>query len=125
MIICFVHIYTISMVIMITWNLQDALRLYLVNSPVVRAENLQFKKNGVYNVVSGSFYHDLFAMWTVCDVCFNILFLLPFLFCLSRSKMSSFHGITHIDSSFKMQKGLRLRVLHLLFQCIMKPFKSL
>ncbi|XP_074580214.1 isoleucine--tRNA ligase, cytoplasmic-like isoform X1 [Curcuma longa] len=36
----------------------DALRLYLVNSPVVRAENLQFKKNGVYNVVK-----DVFLPW--------------------------------------------------------------
>lgn len=32
--------------------LQDALRLYLINSPVVRAEPLRFKKEGVYGVVS-------------------------------------------------------------------------
>lgn len=32
--------------------LQDALRLYLINSPVVRAETLRFKKEGVYSVVS-------------------------------------------------------------------------
>lgn len=31
---------------------QDALRLYLINSPVVRAEPLRFKKDGVYSVVS-------------------------------------------------------------------------
>lgn len=31
---------------------QDALRLYLINSPVVRAEPLRFKKEGVYGVVS-------------------------------------------------------------------------
>ncbi|KAJ6741157.1 SOLEUCYL-TRNA SYNTHETASE, partial [Salix purpurea] len=29
----------------------DALRLYLINSPVVRAETLRFKKEGVFNVV--------------------------------------------------------------------------
>lgn len=32
--------------------MQDALRLYLINSPVVRAEPLRFKKEGVYGVVS-------------------------------------------------------------------------
>lgn len=32
--------------------LQDALRLYIINSPVVRAEPLRFKKDGVYGVVS-------------------------------------------------------------------------
>ena len=32
--------------------LQDALRLYLINSPVVRAEPLRFKREGVYGVVS-------------------------------------------------------------------------
>ena len=31
---------------------QDALRLYLINSPVVRAETLRFKKEGVFGVVS-------------------------------------------------------------------------
>ena len=31
---------------------QDAVRLYLINSPVVRAEPLRFKKEGVYGVVS-------------------------------------------------------------------------
>lgn len=31
---------------------QDALRLYLINSPVVRAEPLRFKKEGVFGVVS-------------------------------------------------------------------------
>jgi hypothetical protein len=31
---------------------QDALRLYLINSPVVRAETLRFKKEGVFSVVS-------------------------------------------------------------------------
>ncbi|PPD89691.1 hypothetical protein GOBAR_DD13337 [Gossypium barbadense] len=30
----------------------DALRLYLINSPVVRAETLRFKKDGVFGVVS-------------------------------------------------------------------------
>lgn len=33
---------------------QDALRLYLINSPVVRAEPLRFKKEGVFAVVSVS-----------------------------------------------------------------------
>jgi hypothetical protein len=33
-------------------SVQDALRLYLINSPVVRAETLRFKKEGVFNVVS-------------------------------------------------------------------------
>lgn len=32
--------------------LQDALRLYIINSPVVRAEPLRFKKDGVFGVVS-------------------------------------------------------------------------
>ncbi|KAG6500965.1 hypothetical protein ZIOFF_040828 [Zingiber officinale] len=36
----------------------DALRLYLVNSPVVRAEPLRFKKDGVYSVVK-----DVFLPW--------------------------------------------------------------
>ena len=31
---------------------QDSLRLYLVNSPVVRAESLRFKRAGVFAVVS-------------------------------------------------------------------------
>eukprot|EP00892_Ulva_mutabilis_P011660 jgi/Ulvmu1/8867/UM049_0049.1 len=33
----------------------DALRLYLVNSPVVRAEPLKFKEDGVFDVVKGVF----------------------------------------------------------------------
>ncbi|KAI4305042.1 hypothetical protein L6164_028432 [Bauhinia variegata] len=36
----------------------DALRLYLINSPVVRAEPLRFKKDGVYGVV-----RDVFLPW--------------------------------------------------------------
>ncbi|KAH7654805.1 Isoleucine--tRNA ligase protein [Dioscorea alata] len=36
----------------------DALRLYLINSPVVRAESLRFKKDGVYSVVK-----DVFLPW--------------------------------------------------------------
>ncbi|KAJ4954492.1 hypothetical protein NE237_011275 [Protea cynaroides] len=36
----------------------DALRLYMINSPVVRAEPLRFKKNGVYGVVK-----DVFLPW--------------------------------------------------------------
>lgn len=36
----------------------DALRLYLINSPVVRAETLRFKKEGVYAVVK-----DVFLPW--------------------------------------------------------------
>ncbi|WCJ41408.1 Isoleucine--tRNA ligase cytoplasmic [Euphorbia peplus] len=36
----------------------DALRLYLINSPVVRAENLRFRKDGVYSVVK-----DVFLPW--------------------------------------------------------------
>ncbi|XP_044509328.1 isoleucine--tRNA ligase, cytoplasmic-like [Mangifera indica] len=36
----------------------DALRLYLINSPVVRAETLRFKKEGVYSVV-----RDVFLPW--------------------------------------------------------------
>ncbi|KAJ0080648.1 hypothetical protein Patl1_11314 [Pistacia atlantica] len=38
--------------------LQDALRLYLINSPVVRAETLRFKKEGVFSVV-----RDVFLPW--------------------------------------------------------------
>jgi isoleucyl-tRNA synthetase len=36
----------------------DALRLYLVNSPAVRAENLRFKEEGVRDVVK-----DVFLPW--------------------------------------------------------------
>jgi len=36
----------------------DALRLYLVNSPVVHAETLRFKKEGVFAVVK-----DVFLPW--------------------------------------------------------------
>jgi len=36
----------------------DALRLYLVNSPVVRAETLKFKEEGVKDVVK-----DVFLPW--------------------------------------------------------------
>src|SRR5690606_24261068 len=36
----------------------DALRLYLINSPVVRAETLRFKEEGVRNIVK-----DLFLPW--------------------------------------------------------------
>ncbi|XP_022897976.1 isoleucine--tRNA ligase, cytoplasmic-like [Olea europaea var. sylvestris] len=36
----------------------DALRLYIINSPVVRAEPLRFKKDGVYAVVK-----DVFLPW--------------------------------------------------------------
>ncbi|CAK9141640.1 unnamed protein product [Ilex paraguariensis] len=36
----------------------DALRLYMINSPVVRAEPLRFKKDGVYSVVK-----DVFLPW--------------------------------------------------------------
>lgn len=36
----------------------DALRLYLVNSPVVHAETLKFKKEGVFGVVK-----DVFLPW--------------------------------------------------------------
>ncbi|GBG73958.1 hypothetical protein CBR_g17670 [Chara braunii] len=36
----------------------DALRLYLINSPVVRAETLRFKKDGVFAVVK-----DVFLPW--------------------------------------------------------------
>ncbi|KAJ6741156.1 SOLEUCYL-TRNA SYNTHETASE [Salix purpurea] len=36
----------------------DALRLYLINSPVVRAETLRFKKEGVFNVVK-----EVFLPW--------------------------------------------------------------
>ncbi|CAN6702394.1 unnamed protein product [Malus baccata var. baccata] len=36
----------------------DALRLYLINSPVVRAETLRFKKEGIFGVVK-----DVFLPW--------------------------------------------------------------
>ena len=36
----------------------DALRLYLINSPVVRAESLKFKEEGVFAVVK-----DVFLPW--------------------------------------------------------------
>lgn len=36
----------------------DALRLYLINSPVVRAENLRFKEEGVHDIIK-----DVFLPW--------------------------------------------------------------
>ena len=36
----------------------DALRLYLINSPVVRSENLKFKEEGVKDVLK-----DVFLPW--------------------------------------------------------------
>ena len=36
----------------------DALRLYLINSPVVRAQNLRFVESGVHEVVK-----DVFLPW--------------------------------------------------------------
>lgn len=36
----------------------DALRIYLINSPVVRAESLRFSENGVFEVVK-----DVFLLW--------------------------------------------------------------
>lgn len=36
----------------------DALRLYLINSPVVRAENLSFKEEGVKDMIK-----DVFIPW--------------------------------------------------------------
>ena len=36
----------------------DALRLYLINSPVVRAEPLRFREEGVFGVVK-----DVFLPW--------------------------------------------------------------
>lgn len=36
----------------------DALRLYLINSPVVRAENLRFKEDGVKDVIN-----EIFLPW--------------------------------------------------------------
>lgn len=36
----------------------DALRLYLINSPVVRADNLNFQEAGVFAVVK-----DVFLPW--------------------------------------------------------------
>ena len=37
---------------LLCFSFQDALRLYLVNSPVVRAESLRYKRIGVFGVVS-------------------------------------------------------------------------
>ena len=36
----------------------DAVRLYLINSPVVKAETLKFKEDGVKNVLK-----DVFLPW--------------------------------------------------------------
>ena len=36
----------------------DAIRLYMINSPLVRAEALNFKKEGVFGVVK-----DIFIPW--------------------------------------------------------------
>ena len=58
-------------VVIILWRLvcvfllQDALRLYLINSPVVRAETLRFKKEGVFGVVSLYWYFTLYQVFSV------------------------------------------------------------
>ena len=41
----------------------DALRLYLINSPVVRGENLRFKEEGVRDLLK-----DVFLPWLVSVV---------------------------------------------------------
>jgi len=43
------------------WNKcgADALRLYLINSPIVQAENLRFKEEGVKDVI---FTHQLYNL---------------------------------------------------------------
>lgn len=49
---------------------QDALRLYIINSPVVRAEPLRFKKEGVHGVVSIVFLF-IFAFFLIVPFDFN------------------------------------------------------
>ena len=60
---------------------QDALRLYLINSPVVRAETLRFKKEGVFSVVSISnffgfrefLYSLIFSYIKYLNLCFAFM----------------------------------------------------
>lgn len=48
----------------------DALRLYLINSPVVRAENLRFKEEGVRDLLK-----DVFLPWYVNNQDTTILYI--------------------------------------------------
>ena len=66
MLVCFLkHINNLVLTLIIALLLKvvnkfgaDALRLYLINSPVVRAENLRFKEEGVRDVIK-----DVFLPW--------------------------------------------------------------
>ena len=83
--------------------------------------------------------HIFFISLQVCSwivlalsyyVCLHLLFKCSniysiFLHGSSRWRMSSFHGIMHIDFLFKMQKDQKLRVLNHLFLLIIILFKNL
>ena len=60
----------------------DALRLYLINSPVVRAETLRFKESGVKDVIK-----DVFLPW------FNAYRFFMQNIAALKEVWSSYHGI--------------------------------
>lgn len=63
----------------------DALRLYLINSPVVRAEPLRFKEEGVRGIVK-----DIFLPW------FNAYRF----FVQNAQRLELVHKIPHIKPGF-------------------------
>ena len=50
----------------------DALRLYLVNSPVVHAETLRFKKEGVFGVIKDVLL-PWCASWHLSNLCMQAI----------------------------------------------------
>lgn len=62
----------------------DALRLYLINSPVVRAENLKFKEEGVRDVVKDVFLPWFNAFRLDRERDFLFCFILKLIFAYSR-----------------------------------------
>ncbi|XP_066590037.1 isoleucine--tRNA ligase, cytoplasmic [Prorops nasuta] len=60
----------------------DALRLYLINSPVVRAENLRFKEEGVKDIIKDVFlpWYNAFRFLLLNIQKFEIEYKVPFIF---------------------------------------------
>jgi hypothetical protein len=68
-IVQFVRVRIVINLLFLSFSFQDALRLYLVNSPVVRAESLRFKRIGVFGVVSVFLqYVSVFVKSIFCDL---------------------------------------------------------
>ncbi len=65
----------------------DALRLYMINSPVVRAEPLRFKESGVKEVVAKVFL----PLWNS--------------FCFFRDQVSLLKKLENVDFQFHLEGG--------------------